>query len=136
MATTKHHITLTPDEIRRVLALEPGEAMTLTRAFDPQPQKGFVLHYGPNPTGRYIFRGEIKGETAFFYAKPPPGQPGDVLVCPVICVDDERQYRPMPPPEHSYGVSPTYSFRLTVVSVTPRLDGETWVVDAGVRKEK
>lgn len=118
----KHHITLTADESRRVLALQPGETMTMTmtRAFDPQPPRSFV---SVDPKllcdGRF---GWIKHRRCFAIHESPLGQQGDVLVHSYIDVTNPRE--------------PIIStLDLTVVSVTPRLDGQTWVVDAEVRKE-
>lgn len=133
---TKHPIALSPDEVRRVLDLKPGtngdgEDSLDFRDFPKHPLDGVVMR-GCD----VVFQMQSSVDDTTDAAYPSPlGEPGDVLVCPVICVDDDRQYRPMPPPEHSYGESPTYSFRLTVVSATPRRDGKTWVVDAVVGKD-
>lgn len=125
----EHPITLSPDEVRRVLALEPGETMTLTRPFPNQPPSDYVLLDVHSPNGRYACAW-TKGVPFFSISESPLGQPGDVLVY-------EHKWKPAVP---ARGFCPAwidgYTARLTVVSVTPRLDGETWLIDAKVEKEK
>lgn len=118
---TERPVTLSPNEIRRVLDLGPGDTMTLTRAFDPQPPAGY-FHWPPDLQGFVAFTTNTQqGDKGEPVELPSPlGQPGDVLMAEAIFgvasfVLDRRVYA------------------LAVVSVTPRFDGETWVIDAEVQ---